>query len=310
MGSDHPTSPRAGALEPSLKNLSLQDTRVGPEETPPTTAGHGGRLRENGMLDTSISAVKVISSNGDVVIEYTDGGGVPSKSHPVSHRWQVASRDLVQNSPYFRVLLDPNKFIEGRQFVSKKTTVNRKSTSKRKSRHAEFKAGEKDGNTVQDTLLPIVELPIVQPTHKLGVEVIELFLKTLSLNSFSGQEQQRFYGEMRFQPPWLISRLIEMADIFNSPHVVRDCLRRCGYCFGKGKISLTRYTTSLLKISEDRIRQSIFIAMFLEDQAVFQVLTHALIVLGSKFWLNGVGMPDPDRPRWQYFQNGLEGKVR
>lgn len=318
MDSEYPPLPRSKALETSLRTLSLQNTAAanttllssGSEESLPVH-GVGGRQRERGPLNSSLLATKVISSNGDVIIEYTDWDGSSSKSHPVSHRWQVASGDFMQNSPYFRALLDPNKFAEGRQFMEQKIKLSCKSTLKNTSIeepiYSEQDEEDEGGDIPQETLLPTVGLPVDRFTRKLGVEVIELFLKLLSLNSFSNEERQEFAIEIRSQSPSLIARLVEIADVFNSVRVVRETLKSCGYSFGKGKVSLIRFNPSLLKISEDRIRQMVFVAMFLEEQTVFQVLTHTLIVLGSRFWLNGVGFPNPDSPRWRYLENGIEG---
>jgi hypothetical protein len=60
-------------------------------------------------------------------------------------------------------------------------------------------------------------------------------------------------------------------------------------------------------MKEDRIRQIILISAFLDDTRVTKIMTHALLVIGSRFWINGLEYPDEETLRWRYLPNGLEG---
>lgn len=289
--------------------------------------------------------MNVISSNGDVIIEYTDrdgdgdghGDGDAFPSAAVSngmrgHRWLVASEDLTKNSPYFRALLDPNKFSEGRQFMKQKTDWSRKTAATaaagRHHQQQQQKTNNKKKNSAKrsssspppshkekDYLLsdlPTLSLPVDESTCKLGVDAIELFLRVLSFQSLHDDKKKRdFNTEIKFLPSSLVARLVEIADAFNSPQAVREALKRSGYAYGKGRVPVSKFNQSLLKMSEDRIRQIIYIAHFLEQSAVLQVLTHTLLVVGSRYWVNGVEPPDPDTStfRWLYFTDGLEGMI-
>lgn len=316
MNSEYPPLPRPRAVEDSIRTLSLQNTATPVTSLPSSGSEESLSAAVGGSNRTPFQPVtRAISSKGDVIIEYTDRDSDSSKSRPASYHWQVASDDLVQNSPYFRALLDPRKFAEGRNLMKQRALLGLEPESTNQTSderagyldHEEQKPeGEKD--VPRDLLLPTISLPVDRFRRKVGVEVIELFLKILSLNSFDDEEKRSLYIELKFQPPYLVSRLVEIADIFNSPHIVREALKKSGYSYGKGKISLTRFSSYLLKISEDRIRQMIFIAMFLEEQTIFQVLTHTLVIIGSRFWINGVGAPNVESPRWRYFQHGLEGE--
>lgn len=243
-----------------------------------------------------VQPTKVISRNGDVIIDYHDRAS-GSDSPGTSHHWQVASEDLMLNSPYFRVLLDPNKFSEGRNLMEQK--MSRLQVS---AQETTFSSGEDIAN-----MLPRVSLPADHLTRRLGVDALELFLRILSVNSLTDDERSGFESEIRSQPTSLIVRLVEISDIFNSPDIVRQMLKQSEYSFGKGRIVLSRFHPSLLRISEDRIRQIIFIADFLNEHSVFQVLTHTLIIVGSKFWVNGLEQPASDSLRWRYLP-GLEGQ--
>ena len=301
MNSEYPPLPRSKALEGALGTLSLSGSE---EALSNDTAG-----APRNHTDAPAPSTRVISSSGDVAVEYTD----PASNPPVSYRWQVSNSDLVKNSPYFRALLDPNKFAEGQQFMRQKATLGQITSGGEGHERNDDIEGEiwqrrKEEENVPRELLPTVSLPVGQSRRRLGIDVVELFLRVLSLSSFDEEDRHRLYGELKFQPPSIVARLIELADILNSPDALRMALRECGYSFfGRGKISLTRFSPSLLKSSEDRIRHVIFIAMFLEEQAIFQVFTHTLIIMGSKFWVNGVASPDLEGPRWRHFQNGLEG---
>jgi hypothetical protein len=246
-------------------------------------------------------AVKALSKNGDVIIEYAPPDSFsPISPETSSHRWRVLSGDLMGNSPYFRALLDPNKFSEGRHFVRQKT------------KWSQGTAGEGDGESLSDdhaiqNALPTVKLPVDHLPAKLGVDAIELFLQILSFNSLNEEERIKFDAELKMQQASLVARLVELADAFNSPHVIKDALKRSNYAFGKGRIPVFKFDSSMLRLGEDRIRQMIFIARFLKEYTIFQVWTHALILLGSKYWVNGVEAPSSASVRWRYLPDGLEG---
>lgn len=303
------------------KNVKLDEV----PEPPHSSANDSSRRRGD--------PVNVISSNGDVIIEYNDrdgigfGNALPTASSDSmrGYRWLVASEDLTKNSPYFRALLDPNKFSEGRQFMKQKTDWCRKTaataaageqkqkTNNKKKNSAKCLSSPPPSHKEKDYLLndlPTLSLPVDESTSKLGVDAIELFLRVLSFHSLNDEKKKRdFNTEIKLLPPSLVARLVEIADAFNSPQAVREALKRSGYAYGKGRVPVSKFNQSLLKMSEDRIRQIIYIAHFLEQSSVLQVLTHTLLVVGSRYWVNGVEPPDPDISTfpWLYFMDGLEG---
>lgn len=249
---------------------------------------HGRGVRDGALRDS----ITIISRNGDVIIEHID---------QEAKQWLVASEDLTQNSPYFRALLDPNKFSEGRRFMQQKTDW----TQKTAATATEERLRIVDDEAIHE--LPKLQLPVDQFTRRLGVDAIEVFLKLLSVTSV---DRETFGNELRILPASLVARLVEIADVFNSPQVARDALRRCRYAYGKGRVSMSKFSQHMLKMSEARIRQVIYIAHFLRDSSTFQVATHSLIVAGSRHWTNGVEdrSHDQDTFRWMYFTDGLEGE--
>lgn len=292
-----PTGEQSTSAE-EHQTLVKKDSQHGREER-----FHPGALRDS---------VTVISRKGDMIVEHLDRDDSPSAA---GNHWLVASEDLTQNSPYFRALLDPNKFSEGRQFMQQKTDWSQKTAAAADKENATaerppspFSRIVDDGASIHE--LPKLQLPVDQFSRRLGVDAIELFLKLLSFKSLDDRDEkkQAFESELKTLPAALVARLVEIADVFNSPQVAREALRRCGYAYGKGRASMSKFSQQMLKMSEDRIRQVIYIAHFLRDSSTFQVSTHSLIVTGSRRWMNGVEAPEHDTFRWMYFTDGLEGK--
>ena len=250
---------------------------------------------------SSYPSTRVIVNSGDLILQYTS-----LKHAETTHtRWRVSSESLMQSSPYFRALLDPDKFSEGRNLVKQRELHKLDVNPTVSGEVAGF-----SGNPSSDKdALPTLRLPDDHLPPSFGPDTIGLFLKVLSFNSFTEAERESFEAEVRAQKPSFIAGLIEIADAFNSPEAVRECLTRSCYTLGKPKLPLTKFTPSMLKLNENRIRQSIFIAKFLNHQTVFKMLTHALVVAGSRFWVNGIEPPAPDSPGWHYLSDGLEGMI-
>ncbi|KAL2802479.1 hypothetical protein BJX63DRAFT_437836 [Aspergillus granulosus] len=301
MDREYPPLPSAVTIDASPRHMSISDgggdtanSFPGPDPPPTANGLNGGKLNPQ-----SISGI--IVSDGDFFLEYE----VPTGTNgPVSYRWRVSSESLTQSSPYFRALLDPNKFSEGRHLMRQRELYSHNVSS--------WECGENAGtsnyNLVQD-YLPTIRLPDNHLSSRSGLDTIELFLKVLSYHSFSEEDKESFDAEVRGQRPSSITKLIELADAYNSPQAVRDSLKRCGYTLGKPKLPLTKFNSSVSKLNEERIRQSVFIAHFVNERTVLQTLTHALIVSGSKFWATGLESPEPDTPKWQYLPDGLEEEL-
>ncbi|KAL6237783.1 hypothetical protein BDW75DRAFT_61445 [Aspergillus navahoensis] len=299
MDSEYPPLPSSKAINASLQSISLSDgegiTQVSSGSETPNSVING---REQ---DLSYPSTQVIVDSGDLILEYT------SAKHPktTATRWRVSSESLMQSSPYFRALLEPDKFSEGRDFV-KQREMHKLDVGPSVNGGV---AGFSEDPSPDQNALPTMRLPDNHLPPRLGSDTIRFFLKVLSFHSFNEGERESFDAEVRAQRPSFIAGLIEIADAFNSPEAVRECLKRACYTLGKPKLPMTKFTTSMLRLSEDRIRQSIFIAMALDDRIAFKMLTHALIVAGSRFWVNGIEGPQSDTPSWHYFSDGLEEEL-
>ncbi|KXG46339.1 uncharacterized protein PGRI_051950 [Penicillium griseofulvum] len=263
---------------------------MNPTKTP---GQHNGLSGQNGpQAGGEKSDIRVISANGDLILEYI--APADSSSSPTKHKWRVASELLISHSPYFQALLDPTKFSEGRQFSAQKQAWNETQIPDSVSHHA----------------LPTVRLPGVQSTSMCGGDAIELFLKIICLDSFDEAERVVFENDLKTQSTSLVARMIDLADSLNSPRAVQDVLQKIGYLYGKTKPALlARFNSTLLSMKEDRIRQIIFISAFLDDSRLTRIMTHALLVVGSRYWINGLDGPEEESLRWKYLPNGLEEEV-
>ncbi|KAF7595317.1 hypothetical protein BBP40_006566 [Aspergillus hancockii] len=293
--------PSPFGIRDSLHTQDLDIPTVSQKKEPSATlsSDQGGQRPLNGAKP----AVKALMKTGDVIIEYAFPDSFsPVSPETTSHRWQVLSGDLMKNSPYFRALLDPHKFSEGRYFIQQKAKWSQETAVEGGGESLSV------GQAIQNTL-PTVRLPVDHLPVKLGVDTIELFLRILSFNSFDDEEKIKFDAELKTQPVSLVARLVELADAFNSPYVINEALKRSNYAFGKGKVPAFKFDSSMMRLSEDRIRQTIFIAGFLNEYTILQVWTHALILLGSKYWVNGVEAPTSISVRWRYLPDGLEEEL-
>jgi hypothetical protein len=199
---------------------------------------------------------------------------------------------LKENSPYFRVLLDPTKgFIEGQLLAQQLAETSGSKT------------------------LPIVAVPATPFTELYGVDALELFLQILCLESLASDENDDeddslanvFSFNLKAQPLSLIARLVDIADYYNSPRPVQDAFRCLDYSLGKGKSRVQKFSETTLKMSEDRIRQTIIVANFLNQESIAKVMTHTLVIAGSRRWVHSPQVPEGPYLRWQHLGNGLEG---
>lgn len=248
------------------------------------------RPRESRPSDKSIpSSPIIVSPTGDVILKYT------KPSWGDTYYWKVDSRMLKEKSPYFRVLLDPTKgFVEG-QLLAQQLS-----------------------ETSGSGFLPIVVVPATPFTELYGVDALELFLQILCLESLTSDEnddegeslENVFSFNLKAQPLSLIARLVDIADYYNSPCPVLDALHLLDYSLSKGKSRLQKFSETTLKMSEDRIRQTIVVANFLNQDPIARFMTHALVIAGSRRWVHSPQVPEGPYLRWQHLANGLEGMAQ
>ncbi|KAL4949207.1 hypothetical protein BDW69DRAFT_174912 [Aspergillus filifer] len=305
MDSEYPPLPSSRAAEPLPLNMSLSDGETATQ----ASSGSGVPLRMTNGYSQDLSKIpnQVIVESGDLVLEYASSKHISiDPTTAATHRWRVSSGALRESSPYFRALLDPAKFSEGREFMRQRQ-LHTNSIDTGPATNGEATGPSDDIPVPQG--FPTLRLPENNVSQRLGPEIVGFFLRILSFESFSEEEKESFDVEVKNQRPSFIAGVIELADAFNSPQVVRDTLKRSQYTLGKPKLPISKFTSSMLKLNEERMRQSIFIAKFMGNRTALQMLTHAFIVVGSRFWANGIDSPEPGSLPWHYFPGGLEEEL-
>lgn len=238
---------------------------------------------------------KILSRQGDAILEYIDTDSHKSVIH---YRWQVSSAMLIKNSPFFSALLDPNKFSEGRRFVENSSLSKVSSSS-----------GSDESTDESLTQLPLVRLTVARLVGKHRMESFELFLKMLLIAVADSDGRVKLGKEINRQSVPVIAGTIEIADIFSSSEEVKILLKEFKYRPSiKGVQDLETFGSSLLKLNEERLRQIMYIAMFLKSDTIFRVASHALTLVGSVRWSDYIsGFHTTERHRWSYLPNGIEG---
>ncbi|KAJ5578552.1 uncharacterized protein N7459_007516 [Penicillium hispanicum] len=244
----------------------------------------------NSVIKNAPVQPKTITANGDLLVEYVDASSV----------WQVSSKHLELHSPYFRALLEPDKFAEGEFLARQRRALSELNLSP---------ADSPEGGPPCD--LPTLKIPANSTVTLCGVEALEVFLKVLCEQSMAEAQRDQFLGALRIESPSLIARMIQVADRFNSPDPVHSILWKVNYLFGRrDTFSLERFDPALLKMKEHRIRQNIVVARFMKKHSIQQTLTHTLIITGSKFWSDGLEMPPlGEHLRWQFLPDDIEEEL-
>lgn len=276
-------------------------------DTIPVKPSEGSGKTPNGLpslqsvLNKSIDAadsdisLHVISPGGDLILEYKDDA---SSAEPVC--WKVASAALVNKSPYFSALLDPQKFSEGRIFAQQKHDIVN-------GNDPESVNDQDPGNKFN---LPRIRIPSLLVIKMCGSEALGVLLRALCLDTMTEAAAEVFKNSLRTETPSVVAKFIQIADAFNSPAVAFDILKN-EYSFGK-KVNtrvFPRFDSALLKMKEDRIRQIIMISMFVKEYVISRTMMHTLLLIGSKFWTNGIEIPNGEYLRWRYLPNGVEGTL-
>lgn len=261
---------------------------------PASTAAPGDELSQNAPIDSDV--LTIICKDGDLIMEYSD------LSPGVSRRWQVSSKAITNNSPYFRAMMDPEKFAEGRNLAAVREKLAQLSTSSKMS-------GPEEDSKESDSLpLNLPTLKISDPIARLcGADAIEVFMKILCLETQGKRARVAFENELREMPISTVELALEIAEMFNSCEIVSEVLQKVAYTIGRAGMPLWKFSIEVAKWGEDRVRQAVIIAIALKEVQVAQVLMHRLIVTGSKYWGNELEFPEGLFLQWQYLPRGLEG---
>lgn len=283
-------------------NFGPASTRQGTGNTLENGLANGSEATSPGRLQMShVSDTRVVAGDSDLVLHWIEPN---ARSSPRGVLFHVPSAALVRMNPYFAALLDPRKFLEGRILVDK--------TSQLKEKYGSQMRGRLDEVDFDD--LPRVHVEAVGMIAKniSEADVFEFFLKTL-IHAFENDERKKnFLKELALKPAPFLSSLIVVANRFNGQEVLKTIMTesRCAVNLTKDKLLKPVNMKGARLSNEERVRQALYVGIFLDHHRATRAMSHALITMGSKAWFYGGDETDAQvqRPVWWHLPEGIEGK--
>ncbi|EER38032.1 conserved hypothetical protein [Histoplasma capsulatum H143] len=262
-------------------------------------AGEGGH---------HVKKTKLLCSDADVILEFTRSPPPRSRNFAqAKYRMGVSSTLLKESSMYFRVILDPDKFREGRELFEKTAQLGAKCGA---------------GGASMNDAVALVELPTISIELPLlaGVfdkaDLVETFLKVLQFcgtNSHNDRQTEEILDHLGKQSISFVANLIVLSDKFGGQQalkwVLNIPLNGARKPVGQTLMSKTLRRLQASQIGdEERTRHAIYVALLLGYNDEVAIFTHMLIIGGSREWMDGGrdGWVGIDRPLWWHLPNGIE----
>ncbi|EGC44166.1 conserved hypothetical protein [Histoplasma capsulatum var. duboisii H88] len=266
-------------------------------------AGEGGH---------HVKKTKLLCSDADVILEFTRSPPPRSRNFAqAKYRMGVSSTLLKESSMYFRVILDPDKFREGRELFEKTAQLGAKCGA---------------GGASMNDAVALVELPTISIELPLlaGVfdkaDLVETFLKVLQFcgtNSHNDRQTEEILDHLGKQSISFVANLIVLSDKFGGQQalkwVLNIPLNGARKPVGQTLMSKTLRRLQASQIGdEERTRHAIYVALLLGYNDEVAIFTHMLIIGGSREWMDGGrdGWVGIDRPLWWHLPNGIEEELR
>ncbi len=220
-------------------------------------------------------------SEGETIIRITPDGDlildVQTSYEDVHTLYQVNTTQLRDSSPYFRNLLDPQKFSEGARVTAVQDTLRERFSSRE--------------------AVPLAELPrisIVDIGH-LSSRVKPQTSMTAFLCILLGVPKA-----FQSSPSWLVN-LVAIADRFDCMHKVKEHVEHYPLVY-------TTLTNKWLnaKFKEEPVRQLLLSGMLLGMPEWITSYSARMIIHGSERW--GAVTDQEPKELWWYLSGGLEGR--
>ncbi|KAK2762222.1 hypothetical protein FQN54_001232 [Arachnomyces sp. PD_36] len=250
--------------------------------------------------------IRVLADDSDVVLHWAEPSPSTSSRPPsIEILFHVPSAALMEMNPYFSVLLDPNKFSEGGSLADK--------TSRLVEKYGSPMRGRLD--QVQFDELPKVEIGAVGliAKHVNEADVFEFFLRMLICASGNKGQRDEIVATLALKPAPFLASLIVVAEHFNGPDVLKTLMKesRCAVNLTKDKLLKSVGVGGVRHSNEERIRQALYVGVFLDHHRVTCALSHALIMMGSKVWFCAGDDADSktEKPIWWHFPEGIEEEL-
>ncbi|OJD23144.1 hypothetical protein ACJ73_05505 [Blastomyces percursus] len=277
--------------------------------------GEAGALnhQQTGEDRFNVTKTRILCSDVDVVLEFTPSPSFGARKFAhTKYLMGVSSTALKQSSAYFRVILDPEKFREGRELFEKTAQLDTK-----------YGAGDVSMN---DEAAAFAELPTIriELPPLAGVfdkaDLIETFLRVLFLGSAKSHDDQHIQDILNHLAKKSISfvaNLIILSDKFGGQDALKRALNvpldGVSKSVGQTLMSKTLRRLQASRIEdEERTRQAIYFALILGLNDGVLAFTHMLIIDGSREWVYGArdGWVGIDRPIWWHLPHGIEEELR
>ena len=216
--------------------------------------------------------------------------------------FRISSLEITRASAYFKALLDPAKFQEGRSLL--------RSHEQMEAQYGSRKLALKD-MTVGELLHIKIELPPLSTKINLR-ETLALYFELLCFRLPFTLDPN---GLKRFAVNTIttLASVLVLSDRFLSNNTIRNSFE----LLSQGRLGPFSYSKIIDRLqrfeSEDEecIREGIFLAHFLKEPLAFSSLTQSLILHGSVNWMaeKPGGTSGLDKPLWWHLPGGIEGKA-
>ncbi|OAL71848.1 hypothetical protein A7D00_3879 [Trichophyton violaceum] len=246
--------------------------------------------------------VITIHKDGDLVIicETAPHNSLPE---PTRHMFRISSLEITRASAYFKALLDPAKFQEGRSLL--------RSHEQMEAQYGSRKLALRD-MTVGELLHIKIELPPLSTKINLR-ETLALYFELLCFCLPFTLDPN---GLKRFAVNTIttLASVLVLSDRFLS----NDTIRNSFELLSQGRVGPFSYSKIIDRLqrfeSEDEecIREGIFLAHFLKEPLAFSSLTQSLILHGSVNWMaeKPGGTSGLDKPLWWHLPGGIEEELQ
>ncbi|OAX80099.1 hypothetical protein ACJ72_05574 [Emergomyces africanus] len=261
----------------------------------------------------NVKKTRIVCSDADVVLEFSPSpSSLSQKLPPRRYLMGVSSAALKESSPYFRVILDPDKFREGRELLEKRNQLD--------SKYGGGEVSLIDAAIFTELPRISVELPPLAGLFD-KADLIETFLKVLHFGKTGSQNPhhtQEILDHLATKSISFVANLIILSDRFGGLQTLIQTLNMSPLSGASRSVGQTlmlkaqrRLQTSGIE-DEERTRQAIYFALSLGYNDGIVTFTHRLIIDGSKEWTYGHrdGWVGIDRPLWWHLPYGIEEELR
>lgn len=245
-----------------------------------------------------------ISPDGDVLLDCTFAPGHSKSAAPGTYLVRISSAALKRSSDYFRVLLDPGKFHEGQLVVDTLAQLE-----------AEYGSHSLALQNARADQLPRLTIELPPISSKMArADALKTYFGTLCLvgKRDTSSNANGLLSKLAEGSIPLLASLAVLSDRFASHQAFTQALSWADGHLEKDPSAVWKIINRLRFFQngdEVRLREAIYLALFLQNEEAMGYLTHLLILRGSINWLPGSDHGDAgvEKPLWWHLPDGVEG---